>query len=89
MYDKDVEIKILSIRLIELFDSRVGWVIVFISPNDNIVSKKDEASLSWSILNKLKLKSPASKIGVEGESCEILFAKSSIKLDALEGKGCL
>ena len=81
--------KILSIKLVELFETRVGIVIVFISPTDSMESRNDEASLSSSILNKSKLKSPASKIGLDEGIWDILSNKSSIKFVALFDTGGL
>ena len=57
--------KILSIKLVELLATRVGIVIALISPTDSMESRNDEVSLSSSIFNKSKLKSPANKIGLD------------------------
>ena len=81
--------KILSIRLAELLKSRVGVVIVLISPTDSMESRNDEASVSSWTLNKLKLKSPASRIGVYEGIWDILNIKSSIKFEALFDVGGL
>ena len=73
--NKGLFMKILSVKVAELFVIRVSFKIDGKKPNEYIVFKKSDTDVLGSELNKLMLKSPSIQtVGFKGVLCKHRFS---------------